>query len=143
MGDLIADQPEPLDVLNRAREIPIRLHLIGDLVIAFRAVLTPFLVAVFRRFPPVVGTGSGEDSRYAGPGKLNLVGKEKVRAAVGGLGDECPLLRGRGFGQNGVQRGQAVPEIAGVARPAPEIAVVQVDVGERAGEWEKRTELCT
>src|SRR6266478_1220051 len=36
VGDLVADFEEKIDILDRAREVPVGIHLIGDLMIIFR-----------------------------------------------------------------------------------------------------------
>ena len=136
--DFPADRPLPLGVFSRARQIPVWTDFIRDLVIALLAVFAPFAVAILRRLAAIEGAGAREDGGHARLREFDLVRGEEIGTTVVLLFRQRPVLAARGGDDRLVQRRQPEAQIKHIGRAAPQVARVEVDVGEGALQREQR-----
>jgi len=119
-----------LNVLHRAGEVPIGLNFIGDLVVISRVVLVGLGWRVLRKREKML-TLANVKRRQANFRELEIIGAINftfLRAAVG----DClaTLLFGRGS-EKIVERGKTKTQILNIARFAPDVQGIEVDVRQR------------
>src|SRR5690606_26832430 len=71
--DAVADREQELEVLHRAGEVPVRLHLVTRLVVVVRGVLVTLLLAVLRRLADVFDAVVRVERRHALLRELEVV----------------------------------------------------------------------
>jgi hypothetical protein len=108
---LVTDFEEKLNILNRAGEFPFGIHFVGNLMIMMRRVIVFLLLTETSGFADEIFAAAGIKRRYTPFGKFKMIGAIKPA-----------------FFRLTVRR---LAEVFDVARFAPRVDGVDVDVGQR------------